>query len=224
MSQKNQSAAVDDNDKPMVNSTYRNPTSKAMDKIEKLGQESWMSAWNIILVAVIFAILIALVHYYTVANLFNAGGEFNGIGWVSTGSGILFFFIVALMIGSSAAAFGMSWKKNSDAAMWSIAVVLVLGLLTYFMFASARDEKKDQFILWTGLSVVGVVGVAGYGFWSMRGLANYAKANPGQFDDADKKAIPERYTYSMAMLGVSVVSAIAVVVGSVSLYRAIPNV
>lgn len=207
----------------MVQSSFRNPVSGAADKLKDFGSESWMSAWNVILVAIVFAIIIALVHYYTVANLFNAGEMFHGIGWVSTGGGLLFFFIVALMIGSAGAAFGMSWKKNSDAAMWSIAIIMVLGLLTYFMFASCKDERKDQFILWTGVSVIGTLAAAGYGFWSTRGLKNFAAANPDKFDATDKKAIPERYTYAMAMLGVSVVSAIAVIVGTVSLYREIPN-
>jgi hypothetical protein len=207
----------------MVQSSYRNPVTNAADKLKEFGSENWMSAWNVILVAIVFAILIALVHYYTVANLFNTGEMFNGIGWVSTGGGLLFFFIVALMIGSAGAAFGMSWKKNSDAAMWSIAAILVLGLLTFYMFASARDERKDQFVLWTGVSIIASIGIAGYGFWSMRGLSAFAKANSDKFDEADKKAIPQRYTYSMAMLGVSVVSAITVIIGTVSLYRAIPN-
>lgn len=209
--------------KPIVQSSFRNPVSNATDKLKAFGSESWMSAWNIILVAIVFAILIALVHYYTVANLFNTGEIFHGTGWVSTGGGLLFFFLVAVMIGSSAATFGMSWKKNSESAMWSVAVVLVLGLLTYYMFASAKDDRKDQFVLWTGVSVIAAIGIAGYGFWSMRGLKNYATANPNQFDDADKKAIPVRYTYSMVILGVSVVSSIAVIVGTVSLYRAIPS-
>lgn len=226
MSQKNGITVVDESsDKPIVqSSSYRNPVSKAGDSIKKLGSENWMSAWNIILVAVVFAILIALVHYYTVAALFNTGGLFHGIGWVATGGGLLFFAIVGLMIGSAGAAFGMSWKKNSEAAMWSVAAVLVLGLLTFYMYAAANDERKDQFILWTVVTILGVVGVAGYGFWSMRGLKNYAAANPSQFDKTDVDAIKERYTYSMAMAGVSALSAVAVVVGTVSMYRAIPTV
>ena len=208
--------------KPMVASSYSNPIANASDKLKDKLSENWMSAWNIILTAIVFAILIALVHYYTVANLFNTGEIFEGIGWVSTLSGGLYFVIVALMIGSAGAAFGMSWKKNSESATWTIAAILVLGLLTFYMFASARDGRKEQFVLWTGVSVVASIGIAGYGFWSTRGLKNFADANPHMFDEADKKAIPQRYTYSMAMLGVSVLSAIAVGVGALSLHRAIP--
>jgi hypothetical protein len=211
-----------DSKAPLVMSSYRGSPQAVAKKLADFGSEDWMSAWNIILVALVFAILIALVHYYTVANLFNTGEVFNGIGWVATGGGLLLFFLVAIMIGSAGAAFGMSWKKNSESAMWTIAAILVLGLLTFYMFASARDERKEQFVLWTGVSVIATIGIAGWGFWSMRSLKQAVSTSGNEIDPKEKETIHQRYNYSMGLLGVSLISSIILIIGAVSLYGAIP--
>lgn len=204
-----------------ASTSYRNPNSE-LAKAKEIANENWGSPWMIILLAVVLAIMLALVHYYQFASLFAAGGSLAGTGWVASGDGILFHFIVGIAMAASVSAFALSIKRNGDAMSMVFGLSLVLGLiLLYYMFQSAKDGFKNQFILWASISVVALVGLAGWGTYSLWAEKSNITKNPSAYDSQAKEAIPQRFTYSAVMTGITALAGIAIIVAALKIYAAL---
>jgi len=191
-----------------------------------------MNSWMVIFAGLIAAILVALIFYYTATNLLTvvatgvtpspANGLFTSSNWLTIGSGALFFIIVAITLGAAGSTIGMSWKNNGDSAMWSMGATFLIGIIYYFVFASARDDRKDQFAFWSFLATIIAIALPGYGWWQTRTLNNDLTANPADYDNSDKINIPQRAKWSMITFGVALVFALITAAGCYKIYGALP--
>lgn len=219
---------------PIVRTPYKGAGvgSSTLAAVSSKSKENWMNSWMVILAGLVAAILVALIFYYTATNLLTvvaagvtpspANGLFTSSNWLTIGSGALFFIIVAITLAAAGSAVGMSWKNNGDSAMWTMGATLLMGIVYYFVFASARDDRKDQFAFWSFLATIIAIVVPGYGWWQTRSLNNDLKANPGDYDNMDKENIPKRSLWSMITFGVAVVFALITAAGLYKIYGALP--
>lgn len=219
--------------KPAVR-RQQNPTTTtttAIAAVEKKAGENWMAPMQVLLAGLVAAVLVALVFYYTVTVMLSVApagtqqptaktGLFTASNWLTIGGGSFFFVIIAVLLGAAGATMGMSWRRNGDAAMWAMGSTLLLGLVYYFVFASANDGRKDQFAFWSFLATIAAIAIPGYGWWQMKGLVADLKTNEKEYNDADKKAIPMRGTWSMITFGVSVSFALIAAAGFYKIYGA----
>ena len=220
--------------KPAVPQRYvaNAQASNAIASVEKKASESWMSPMQVILAGLVAAVLVALVYYYNTTTMLQVApanttpnarnGIFTASNWLTIGGGTLFFVLVAVMLAAGGASIGMSWKKNGDSAMWTMGSTFLLGLLFYFVFAAARDNRKDQFAFWSFLGTVAAIALPGYGWWQARALANDLKVNSADYDAVDKAAIPVRAKWSMITFGVAGLFALIVAAGLYKIYGALP--
>jgi hypothetical protein len=215
--------------------------SNAMAAVSKKANEDWMSPIQVVLAALIAGVLLALVYYYTVTTLLQVStvlttgqnpvpilnptnGIFGSSNWLTVGSGALFFLIVAVLLTSAGVTMGMSWKRNGDAAMWAIGSTVLVGILFYFVFASARDNRKDQFAFWSFLAAIVAVAVPGYGWWQTRALVKDVEANPGNYiavydgKDTEVERIKSRGTWAMITFGTSSLFALITAAGLYKIY------
>lgn len=204
----------------VANRRYVSPMQAKADKMAA----DWMSPLNIVMVALVAALVLGLVMYYTVALMFDAEAEGQGAGilvnagWSASGGGILIILLTILSIGSAAACLGMGWKNNSQALLFTALAAGLLGFMYYFAFAATRDDKKNQIALWALLGLAGTIGIAVYSWWGLRNWAKDVEANPGSYaemvgDKSEAEHIKERAKWSSITLGATVVFGVITAAG-----------
>jgi hypothetical protein len=193
-----------------LNKRYVTPMSKKVDAIKEKLDGSWMNPLNIIMVALVGALVLGLVMYYTVALMFDeeatgqGAGVLAGAGWSASGGGIVIILLTVLTIGSAAACLGMGWQNNSQAVIFTALATGLLGLIFYFVFAAVRDEKNDQMVLWAVLGVAASVGVSVYSWWTLR---NWAKETEADGVAEITENVKQRARWSMITLAATAIFA-----------------
>jgi hypothetical protein len=196
---------------------------RQISKLKSIASENWMHPAKVVLAGIVISVFIGLILYYTTTTLLqvnNSSGGITGSGlfdtsnWLTTGGGLLFTLFIILLLGFGGASFGMSWKNNGQSAMWSMLSSALIGIMYYFVFASAKDGRKDQFVLWSVLATIVSIGFPLYGWWTMKKMNDAVKNGlDADCDAADKEAIPKRHTWSLGMLIGSVILSIVIASG-----------
>lgn len=202
--------------------------SQAASELKKIAAESWMSPAKVILSAVVVAVIVGLILYYTVTTLLQVhpvgspanaqNGIFDSANWLTWGGGLFFFVMVIIVLTCGGACIGMSWKNNGQAAMWAAGAALLIGVLYYFVFVSAKDNRKDQFALWSILATIIAIALHVYGWWQIRAMS---KDNTTRYSAEEQNSISERASWATYTLGVGGVFAIIVAAGLWKIYSAL---
>ena len=225
--------------KAIVRPAFTGPAgSSVLAAAKKIADEEWMSPMQVIISALIGGVILALVYYYTVTTLLQVSstttnptnGIFTTDNWLTIGKGGLFFLILAVLLTTAGSTVGMSWKKNGDAALWSIGATILTGVLYYFVFASARDGRKDQFAFWSFLATIVSIAIPAYGWWVTRALVKDTETSPSSYPttynegkETEISRIKSRGTWSMITLGISVVFSLIVASGLYKIYSVMPT-
>jgi hypothetical protein len=173
-----------------------------------------MHPGKILLASVVISVVVGLVLYYTTSTFLTVSAVsaadadtslFTESNWLTAGGGALFMLLVSLLLALMGSSIGMSWKSNSSSTIWSMGTSAFIGFIYYFVFASAKDNRKDQFAFWSVFATIIAIAIPAYGWWQTRKLASLASP--------DKDHYTRRSTWATGLFGGSVVLALVVAAG-----------
>jgi hypothetical protein len=192
-----------------------------------MSKEDWMHPGKVLLASIIISVVVGLILYYTSSSFLttstpgdsNSKGLFTASNWITTGGGAPFMLLVAILIALSGASIGMSWKNNGSATIWSMGASGFVGFIYFFVFDAAKNEKKDQFVLWSIAATIAAIGVSVYGWWrTKKNAKDEATSKP-----ADREQATKRSTWATGFLAGTVIIALVVASGLWKIHSALSN-
>jgi hypothetical protein len=200
-----------DNDYSAVKSSSRLAPSKVENDLKELKEKEWLSPMYVVLVSLIVVLIIMMIVYFSLGDIFTGSGPLANAGWVSSGGGFLFLAIAGLFVISASSAFGLVWKGAGLAVGMTLIASLLFGILFYFILGSVRDAKKDLFLIWSAVTVIGGILIAVYGWWGTRDLA--MKADKFMVEELKSRAM-----WALVLMVIAVVSVFILLAAFWSIY------
>jgi hypothetical protein len=197
---------------------------KAIDqeevKVAAFAKEDWGRPTIMLLSAVVLAAIAGLVLWFTIGSNFDDGHALDGnvTGWVASGKGILFLFIIGLLFASSALTLGLAFMENWKAGAAMLVAVIIYSVLVHFTVdAAAKGETITTAVLFL-VSFFVIGGLAVYGFYTLFQAHSKSFSNP-----KDSAGVKSHYTFAIGSLGVTIVMLIVYSIAWFKIYNTIGN-
>ena len=126
----------------------------------------WGSPWYTALIVLIVVLVFILVIYYNDYDSFTSStalGPASGSFFGNYHGAWLYVSALLGIVGSSCCV-GFTYAKNTDAALWSFAISVLLVLLFYLSLQSLIDLAKISFYLWFVVAALAQIIIAIFGY------------------------------------------------------------
>jgi len=210
-----------DAQRPAGLTTVRGEALRSLnEKKEKYIDGDWIGVAALVGVTLVAALIIAVFTYYLITDDFSitpvppatTPGKYSGLGWVSTGSGLLMLFLTTLFATLVGGTLGLSFKSKTASLAAAVGGAVIVSLILYWAFDAAHNDRAFQVMMWAVLAIVGGVVLAAWGWKMTKDLAAEEK----------NETTAARAQYSMYMLVAAIVVGLILLLGFWNIYSVVP--